>query len=59
VEMTVGCPPSITATTLLVVPRSIPIIFAIERLLAFDSFAQISAHYFQCSYVTPPMQENY
>ena len=34
--MTVGCPPSITATTELVVPKSIPIIFPIrcvERLL--------------------------
>jgi hypothetical protein len=29
VDITVGSPPSITATTLLVVPRSIPIIFAI------------------------------
>jgi hypothetical protein len=28
--ITVGSPPSITATTLFVVPRSIPIIFAIE-----------------------------
>jgi hypothetical protein len=40
VEITVGCPPSITATTLFVVPKSIPIIFAIERLLAFNSLAR-------------------
>jgi hypothetical protein len=30
--MTVGSPPSITATTLFVVPRSIPMIFPIEFL---------------------------
>jgi hypothetical protein len=31
--MTFGSPPSITATTELVVPRSMPIIFAIETCL--------------------------
>jgi hypothetical protein len=31
--MTLGSPPSITATQELVVPRSIPIIFAINLLL--------------------------
>jgi hypothetical protein len=34
VEITVGSPPSITATTLFVVPRSIPIIFAIDSHLS-------------------------
>jgi hypothetical protein len=31
--MTVGSPPSITATQELVVPRSIPIVFAMPKLL--------------------------
>ena len=33
--MTVGSPPSSTAMQELVVPRSIPIVFAIERFLRF------------------------
>jgi hypothetical protein len=33
VEMTVGWPPSITATTLFVVPKSIPMIFPMDILL--------------------------
>ena len=36
--MTTGSPPSITATTELVVPRSMPIILLMSYVLAFVSF---------------------
>src|SRR5215510_12899724 len=38
--MTTGSPPSITATTELVVPRSIPIILLIEYLVSKDARSQ-------------------
>jgi hypothetical protein len=39
--MTLGSPPSITATQELVVPRSIPIIFAIKFSLDFSPLEPI------------------
>jgi hypothetical protein len=46
VVMTVGWPPSMTATTLLVVPRSIPMIFPIAMLLNKMSDVRLCAEIF-------------
>src|SRR6201996_5924300 len=42
--ITFGSPPSITATTELVVPRSIPIIFAMVLLLLNECLAWLASH---------------